>query len=53
MDEKKPVVAFSPEDLKRRRKRATVMAWCLVALIVLFFITTLVHLGGDIAARKI
>ena len=53
MDEKKPVVALSPEDLKRRRKRATVMAWCLVALIVLFFITTLVHLGGDIVARKI
>ena len=53
MEEKKPVVAFSPEDLKRRRKRATVMAWCLVALIVLFFITTLVHLGSNIAMRKI
>jgi hypothetical protein len=46
MEEKKPVIAFSPEDLKRRRSRAKVMAWCLAALIVLFFVTTLVNLGG-------
>ena len=46
MEEKKPVIAFSPEDLKRRRGRAKVMAWCLAALMVLFFVTTLVNLGG-------
>jgi hypothetical protein len=46
MDLKKPVVAFSAEDLKRRTGRAKVMAWCLVALIILFFVTTLVRLGG-------
>jgi len=53
MEIKKPVIAFSPEDLKRRRSRAKVMAWCLVALLVLFFITTIVHLGGSIAARQV
>ena len=53
MEAKKPIIAFSPEDLKRRRSRAKVMAWCLVALIVLFFITTMVQMGGNIAARQI
>lgn len=41
----KPVVPFSPEDLKRRRKRAVVMALCLVGFIVLFYVTTLVKIG--------
>ena len=53
MGAKKPITAFSPEDLSRRRSRAKVMAWCLVALIVLFFITTLVHLGANIGARQL
>ena len=48
MDVKKPTIAFSPEDLKRRRGRAKVMAWCLVALIILFFVTTLVRLGAPV-----
>ncbi len=48
MDAQKPVVAFSPEDLKRRRGRAKVMAWCLAGLIILFFITTLVRLGASV-----
>ena len=48
MEAKKPAIAFSPEDLKRRRGRAKVMAWCLVALIILFFITTLVRLAGPV-----
>jgi hypothetical protein len=48
MDVKKPTIAFSPEDLKRRRGRAKVMAWCLVALIILFFVTTLVRLGASV-----
>ena len=53
METKKSPVAFSAEDLKRRRSRAKVMAWCLVALIVLFFITTLVRLGANVGARLI
>ena len=48
MDIKKPIIAFSPEDLKRRRGRAKVMAWCLVGLIILFFVTTLVRLGASV-----
>jgi hypothetical protein len=48
MDSKRPVIAFSPEDMKRRRGRAKVMAWCLVALIILFFVTTLVRLGAPV-----
>jgi hypothetical protein len=48
MEDKKPVIAFSPEDLKRRRSRAKIMAWCLVGLIILFFITTMVRLGASV-----
>jgi accessory gene regulator protein AgrB len=53
MTEQKPVVVFSPEDMKRRKKRALIMALGLVALIILFFITTLVKLGAGIADRII
>jgi hypothetical protein len=42
--ELKPVTAFSPEDLKRRKKRSTVMALCLAALLVIVFITTIVKI---------
>jgi hypothetical protein len=41
----KPVQPFSPEDLKRRRRRAAIMALCLGGLIILFYITTLVKIG--------
>ena len=37
---------FGPEDMARRKKRAIAMALILVALVVLFFITTMVRLGG-------
>jgi hypothetical protein len=42
--EPKPVLAFSAEDLKRRKKRSTVMALCLGALLVIIFITTVVKI---------
>jgi hypothetical protein len=45
MTNSKPVQPFSPEDLKRRRKRALIMALCLGVCIVLFYITTLVKIG--------
>jgi hypothetical protein len=45
MNTPKPMVPFSPEDLKRRRRRALVMALCLVGFIVLFYVTTLVKIG--------
>jgi accessory gene regulator protein AgrB len=37
---------FGPEDMARRKKRAIAMALILVALVVRFFITTMVRLGG-------
>lgn len=42
---------FGPEDMARRRKRAVALALVLAALVVLFFVTTLVRLGGNIADR--
>jgi hypothetical protein len=43
---------FGPEDMARRRKRAIAVALILAALVVLFFVTTLVHLGGNVAQRS-
>jgi hypothetical protein len=37
---------FSPEDMARRKKRAIVMAVALACLMVLFYITTIVRMGG-------
>lgn len=42
---------FGPEDMARRKKRAIAMALILVALVALFFITTVVRLGGSVAMR--
>jgi accessory gene regulator protein AgrB len=42
---------FGPEDMARRKKRALVMALILIGLVALFFITTLVRLGGSVAER--
>ena len=43
---------FGPEDMARRRKRAIAVALILAVLVVLFFVTTLVHLGGSVAQRS-
>ena len=43
---------FGPEDLARRKKRALVMALCLAGLVALFFITTIVRLGGEVSGRS-
>ncbi|MGE0006145.1 MAG: hypothetical protein AB7S92_11155 [Parvibaculaceae bacterium] len=43
---------FSPEDMSRRRKRSIVLALVLAGLVVLFFVTTIVRLGGDVALRS-
>ena len=40
---------YGPEDMARRRKRAIVMALILAGLVALFFITTIVRLGGSVA----
>jgi hypothetical protein len=44
-------VAFSPEDLARRRRRSIALGLILAAVAVLFFVSTLVRLGGSIVER--
>ena len=44
---------FGKEDMARRKRRALIMALILGALVAIFFITTLVHLGGGIGARTL
>ena len=41
------------ERKRRQRKRSLAIAWILVALIVLFFIVTMVRLGGNVALRTV
>ncbi len=43
---------FGPEDMARRRKRAIALALILAALVILFFVTTIVRLGGNVADRS-
>lgn len=45
-------VPFGPEDMSRRRKRSVALAIILVALLVLFFITTIVRIGGQAALQS-
>lgn len=45
--------AFSPEDMKRRKRRSIAMAIVLVVLAVLFFVSTLVRLGANILDRAV
>jgi hypothetical protein len=44
-------VPFSPEDLARRKRRSIALALILAAVAVMFFVSTLVRLGGSIAER--
>jgi hypothetical protein len=44
---------FSPNDLARRRRRSIAMAAVLIVMVALFFITTLVRLGGTVAERAL
>jgi hypothetical protein len=46
VSERKPVVAFSQEDMKRRRGRSIALALALVAFIVIIFITAIYKMGG-------
>jgi predicted nucleic acid-binding Zn ribbon protein len=44
---------WTEEQLKRRRQRNMAIAWTLAALIVLFFVVTIVKLGGNVANRPL
>ncbi|MEM7427751.1 MAG: hypothetical protein AAF441_16785 [Pseudomonadota bacterium] len=40
------------QDAARRRKRSIVLGLVLGALVVLFYVITIVHMGGDVAKRS-
>jgi hypothetical protein len=44
---------FSPEDMARRRKRNIAVAAILAALMVLFYVTTIVRLGAGVLERAL
>jgi hypothetical protein len=41
------------ERKRRRRMRSLAIAWILAALVILFFIVTIVRLGGNVADRPL
>lgn len=41
------------ERKRRQRKRSVAIAWILAGLVLLFFIVTIVRLGGNVALRQI
>jgi hypothetical protein len=41
------------ERKRRQRMRSLAIAWILAGLVVLFFIVTIVRLGGNVAVRPI
>jgi hypothetical protein len=41
------------ERQRRQRMRSLAIAWILAALVVLFFIVTIVRLGGNVANRPL
>ncbi len=51
MGKSPPPVPYSPEDMKRRKRRAFIMAIGLALLVVIFFVTTLVRLGSHVTDK--
>jgi hypothetical protein len=41
------------ERKRRQRMRSLAIAWALGALVILFFIVTIVRLGGNVAVRPL
>ncbi|MEP6826642.1 MAG: hypothetical protein ABJA10_01065 [Aestuariivirga sp.] len=48
MVERKSVTAFSPDDMKRRKTRALVMALILVGFMVIVFVTTVYKIKAGV-----
>lgn len=46
-------IVLTEEEKRRRRIRSVAIAWGLVLLAVLFFVVTLVRLGGNVANRPL
>ncbi len=53
MAEDEDGVRLTPEQKKSRRQRSIAIAAILVGLVVLFYLVTLVRLGGNVAERAI
>jgi hypothetical protein len=49
----KALEPFSKDDMARRRRRSLALAAVLLAMVALFFVTTLVRLGGQVAERSL
>jgi hypothetical protein len=41
------------ERQRRQRMRSLAIAWALAGLVILFFIVTIVRLGGNVAVRPL
>ncbi|MBN9467590.1 MAG: hypothetical protein J0J10_02345 [Bosea sp.] len=48
-----PPVAFSPEDMARRRRRSIALALVLAGLVLFFFVVTLAKTGPAILNRPL
>lgn len=44
---------LSDEQIRRRRNRSIAIAWILAVLVAVFFIVTVVRLGGNVADRPL
>jgi hypothetical protein len=44
---------LSDEQIKRRRTRSVAIAWILAVLVGIFFVVTMVRLGGNVANRPL
>ena len=44
---------WTPELLKKRRRRALIMALALLGLVGMFFLVTIVRLGENVASRAL
>ena len=44
---------LSDEQIRRRRMRSIAIAWILAALVAIFFVVTIVRLGGNVANRPL
>ncbi len=44
---------LTPEELRRRRARSLAIGLALAGLVVLFYIMTIVKMGGNVASRVI
>lgn len=51
MSDNEDGIVLTEEQKRRQRARSVAIALTLVALVVIFFVVTLVRLGGNVASR--